>query len=105
MKHGEEISLYEGDAFMPIIPQEHILFVFFAIIVIILIAKLATAPVQTMLKLLINSLSAVILLCLISMIGQYYNFHLPINPATILLIAILGLPGLLLIAILHFIFI
>lgn len=89
---------------MPIITQEHILFVFFAIIVIVLIAKLATAPVQAMLKLLINSMAAVILLCFISMIGQYWNIHLPINPVTILLIAIFGLPGLLLVAVLHFLF-
>lgn len=90
---------------MPIIPQEHILFVFFAIVVILLIARLATAPVQAMLKLLINSMVAVMLLCFISMIGQYWNIHLPINPVTILLVAILGLPGLLLVAVLHFLFI
>lgn len=87
------------------LPQESIIFVAFAIVVIILIARLATAPVQAMLKLLINSVVAVVLLCFIGMIGEYWGVHLPINPITILLIAILGLPGLLLVALLHFIFV
>ena len=90
---------------MHILPQESILFVLFAIIVILLIARLATAPVQAMLKLLVTSVTAVILLCFISIIGEYWGIHLPINPVTILLIAILGLPGLLLVGVLHFLFV
>ena len=68
---------------------------------IFLIARLATAPVQMMLKLLMNSVLAVVILCFISMIGEYWGVHLPINPVTVLLIAILGLPGLLLVAVLY----
>ena len=90
---------------MSLLPQESIWFLLFAIVVILLIAKLATAPVQAMLKLLVNSTAAVMLLCFISIIGEYWGVHLPINPVTILLIAILGLPGLLLVAMLYFIFI
>ena len=90
---------------MHILSQESILFVLFAIIVILLIARLAAAPVQAMLKLLVNSVAAVMLLCFISIVGEYWGIHLPINPVTILLIAILGLPGLLLVGILHFLFI
>ncbi len=90
---------------MSVMPQESFIFVLFSIVVIVLIARLATSPVQAMLKLLINSVAAVILLCLIGMIGEYWGVHLPINPVTILLIAILGLPGLLLVATLHFLFI
>lgn len=90
---------------MQMIPQGSILFVFFAIAVILLIARLATAPVQMMLKLLMNSMFAVILLCFVSIAGEYWGIHLPINPVTILLIAILGLPGLLLVGVLHFLLI
>ncbi len=84
--------------------QESALFVCFAICIIIFIARLATAPMQAMCKLLMNSVVAVMLLCAVSMIGEYWGVHLPINPVTILLIAILGLPGLLLVALLYFIF-
>jgi inhibitor of the pro-sigma K processing machinery len=93
------------DVPMHLLPQEGILFVAFAIIVILLIAKLATSPIQAMVKLLVNSMAAVMLLCFISIVGEYWGIHLPINPVTILLIAILGLPGLLLVAMLYFIFI
>ena len=90
---------------MPVVPHDNLIFIVFAIVVILLIARLATAPVQAMLKLLLNSVVAVILLCFIGMIGEYWGIHLPINPVTILLIAILGLPGLLLVAVLHFLFV
>ena len=90
---------------MPVVPHDNLIFIVFAIVVILLIARLATAPVQAMLKLLLNSVVAVILLCFIGMIGEYWGIHLPINPVTILLIAILGFPGLLLVAVLHFLFV
>ena len=83
---------------MPHIQMDTVLFVFFAIALIFLIARLATAPMQVMVKLLMNSM----LSCFISMIGEYWGVHLPINPVTVLLIAILGLPGLLLISVLYF---
>ena len=54
---------------MHLLPQEGILFVAFAIIVILLIAKLATSPIQAMVKLLVNSMAAVMLLCFISIVG------------------------------------
>ena len=84
--------------------QDSVIFVCFAILVIICIARLATAPMQAMFKLLLNSMVAVMILCAISMIGEYWGIQLPINPVTILLIAILGLPGLLLVALLYAIF-
>lgn len=87
---------------MPHIQMDSVLFVFFAIALIFLIARLATAPMQVMVKLLMNSMLSVVILCFISMIGEYWGVHLPINPVTVLLIAILGLPGLLLISVLYF---
>ncbi len=86
---------------MPQIQMETVLFVFFAVAVIFLIARLAISPAQVMLKLLLNSVLAVVLLCAVSIIGEAWGIHLPINPITILLIAILGLPGLLLVAVLY----
>ena len=87
---------------MPQVQMETVLFVFFAVALIFFIARLATSPVQMMLKLLMNSLLSVVLLCFISMIGEYWGIHLPINPVTVLIIAILGLPGLLLVSVLYF---
>lgn len=86
---------------MPQIQMETILFVFFAVAVIFLIARLAISPAQTMLKLLLNSALAVVILCFVGIVGETWGVHLPINPVTVLLIAILGLPGLLLVAVLY----
>ena len=86
---------------MPQVQIETVLFVLFAVVVIFLIARLAISPAQVMLKLLLNSALAVVLLCAVSMIGDSWGVHLPVNPVTILLIAILGLPGLLLVSVLY----
>lgn len=86
---------------MPQIQMEAVLFVFFAVAIIFLIARLALSPAKAMLKLLLNSVAAVVLLCFISILGEYWGIHLPINPVTVLVIAILGLPGLLLVSVLY----
>lgn len=90
---------------MPHIQTETVLFVFFAVALIFLIARLAAAPVQMLLKLLLNSVLSVVILCLISIGGQFWDVHLPINAVTVLLVATLGLPGLLLVSLLYFLFI
>lgn len=95
----------QGGSVMTHIQMETVLFVFFAVALIFLIARLATAPVQMMLKLLLNSVLSVVILCFISIVGEYWGIHLPINPVTVLLVAILGLPGLLLISVLYFLLI
>ena len=86
---------------MPQIQMETVLFVCFAIAVIFLIARLAVSPAQVVLKLLLNSVLAVVLLCVVGILGETWGIRLPINPMTILLIAILGLPGLLLFSVLY----
>lgn len=70
-----------------------------------ILARLITAPVQLVLKLAVNSIMAVVLLCILSMLGEMWSYHLPVNPVTVLIIAILGLPGLILVAVLNFLFI
>lgn len=70
-----------------------------------LLVKLVASPVQWVMKLAVNSIIAVVMLCVLSIVGEMWAFHLPINPVTVLLIAILGIPGLLLVALLNFLFI
>ena len=55
---------------MPQIQMETVLFVCFAIAVIFLIARLAISPAQVMLKLLLNSVLAVVLLCVVGILGE-----------------------------------
>lgn len=86
------------------VSAQSVAFILFSLFIIYLIARLATAPVQAMIKLIVNSMAAVVLLCMISIVGDWWGLHLPINPVTVLLIAILGLPGLLLVLFLNFLF-
>lgn len=79
-----------------------IAFVVFSLFVVYLLARLVYSPMQTMLKLMVNSVAAVVLLCFAGIIGDYWSIHFPINPLTVLLVAILGLPGLLLVALMNF---
>lgn len=74
----------------------------FSAFIIFLLAKLFTSPMQSMLKLMINSVVAVIMLCFAGIIGEYLGIHFPINSLTVVLVAILGLPGLILIAVMNF---
>ncbi|MBR6755874.1 MAG: pro-sigmaK processing inhibitor BofA family protein [Peptococcaceae bacterium] len=77
----------------------------FSAFVIFLLAKLFASPLQSMLKLMLNSVIAVVLLCFAGIIGEYLGINFPINPLTIVLVAILGLPGLILIALMNFLLI
>ena len=70
-----------------------------------ILVRLASAPVQLMMKLAVNSIMAVVFLCILSIVGEMWSYHLPVNPVTVLIIAILGIPGLILVALLNFLFI
>ena len=70
-----------------------------------ILVRLASAPVQLVMKLAVNSIMAVDFLCILSIVGEMWSYHLPVNPVTVLIIAILGIPGLILVALLNFLFI
>ncbi len=70
-----------------------------------ILVRLASAPVQLVMKLAVNSIMAVVFLCVLSVVGEMWSYHLPVNPVTVLIIAILGIPGLILVALLNFLFI
>lgn len=53
-------------------------------------------------KLARNMLLSLVVLCVLGMIGQIFSFHLPINLPAVLILAILGLPGLGLLVVLNF---
>ena len=70
-----------------------------------ILVRLASAPVQLVMKLAVNSIMAVVFLCILSVVGEMWSYHLTVNPVTVLIIAILGIPGLILVALLNFLFI
>ena len=77
----------------------------FSAFAVVFLAKLFTSPLQSMLKLMFNSIAAVIILCFAGTLGEYLGIHFPINPLTIVLVAVLGIPGLILVALMNFLLI
>lgn len=67
----------------------------FSIVVFCLLALtlLAAFPLRFMWKELRALIVTIILLILTNIIGRPFNFHIGINPLTVLFISILGVPG------------
>ena len=82
-----------------------VLLVLVASFLVYIFVKLAATPIQLVMKLAVNSIMAIVFLCVLSVLGEMWSYHLPVNPVTVLIIAILGIPGLILVALLNFLFI
>ena len=61
---------------------------------IFFIVYLVVKPFRWVLKIIFNSLLGVVFLWVINIIGQGLGFHIPINLLTILIVGLLGIPGL-----------
>lgn len=72
-----------------------------AILIVCLIAKLLSAPLKLIWKLLINALIGGICLILVNFIGGFFQFHIDINFITALVAGVLGLPGIVILFILQ----
>ena len=70
------------------------------IIGIIIIGKIFIVPLKVILKLVFNSIIGVVLLYVINIIGATCGLHIGINLITALIVGILGIPGVILLAIL-----
>ena len=69
--------------------SELIIFGLIGIVVLYLVLKLLKWP----LKILINGIIGLVLLCLTNYFGTYFNFSLEINAVTALISGFLGIPG------------
>lgn len=81
-----------------------ILATFLLLVVLFFVLRLVLGPLKIITRLLINSGLALGCLLLINLVGQRWGFHLPINPVSVIGVGILGLPGLLLLALLTYLF-
>lgn len=74
------------------------------IIAMIIIAKLFSWPFKKILKLVFNIALGLVLILLINNFGQGIGLHIPFNTVTALVSGILGLPGVVCLVILNYIF-
>ncbi len=62
--------------------------------------KIFVLPIKSILKLILNSILGGILIFLINLVGNIFNFHIGINIFTVICIGILGIPGAILLVVL-----
>lgn len=63
------------------------------VIILFFFGKIFVLPIKSILKLIGNSILGAILIYVINLIGGAFNFHIGLNFITILFVALLGVPG------------
>lgn len=58
-----------------------------------IMGKLFIVPIKIMLKILLNSILGGILIFIINLVGNFFNFHIGLNIITSIFIGVLGIPG------------
>ncbi len=74
------------------------------IIALIILAKVFSWPLKKILKLLLNILIGLIMILLVNVFGGKIGLTIPFNGVTALVAGLLGVPGVICLAILHYIF-
>ena len=74
-----------------------------AVVAVFIILKILAWPLKKIVKILINILVGALLLMLVNYVGAFFNFSIAINWVSALVVGVLGIPGVILLAILQFI--
>ena len=83
--------------------MEYFIFVV-TIIALIIIAKLLAWPLKKIFKLVMNILIGLLLILLVNNFGASIGLHIPFNKITAIISGIFGIPGVICLVILHYIF-
>lgn len=74
------------------------------VIAVIIIAKILSWPLKIIIKLVLNIIIGLILLLLVNTFAGPIGLHIPFNTVTALVAGTLGIPGVILLIILNYIF-
>ena len=80
--------------------MQTILVYILAVLGVFLIAKIFSAPIKLIIKLLANALAGGITLIIINWVGTFFNFHIDLNFFSALITGALGIPGIIILLIL-----
>lgn len=83
--------------------MQYIIFIL-CIIAVIIIAKIFSWPLKKIIKLVINIIVGLIMILLVNVFGDEIDLHIPFNIVTALISGILGVPGVICLIVLHYIF-
>lgn len=80
--------------------MQTILVYILAVLGVCLIAKIFSAPIKLVLKLILNAIIGGIALIIINWIGGFFGFHIDLNFISALITGALGIPGIVILIIL-----
>jgi inhibitor of the pro-sigma K processing machinery len=66
-----------------------------------LVCKILAVPLKILWKLLINAVIGAVLLLIFNFVGGFINFTIPITPISALVAGILGIPGVIILALIQ----
>lgn len=72
------------------------------LVILFIVLKLLTLPMKLIIKLLINGVVGGVIIFLVNLIGANFGFIINLNWITALIVGILGVPGVVIVAILQF---
>jgi len=73
------------------------------LVILYFLARLMLIPLRVIARLLINGIIGGLLLATFNLAGSYFGLYLAINPITVLVAGLLGVPGVLLLAAIRYI--
>lgn len=65
----------------------------FGLLLIYIVGRVMMFPFKLVMKFVINAVVGGVVLWVVNYLGSYFNFHIPINPVTALIVGFLGIPG------------
>ena len=74
-----------------------------ALVVVYIILKVLSLPFKLVIKLLVNGVLGGIIIWIVNLVGANFGFAITLNWITALVAGILGIPGVIILIILHFI--
>lgn len=83
--------------------MQYVIFVL-CIIALIIIAKIFSWPLKKIIKLILNIIIGLIMILLVNVFGENIGLHIPFNIVTAVISGTLGIPGVICLIILHYIF-
>lgn len=75
-----------------------------SIVAVIVIAKIFSWPFRKIFKLVLNIALGLIMILIVNVFGQNIGLHIPFNIVTALISGILGLPGVICLIVINYIF-
>lgn len=83
--------------------MEYVLFIF-VVIAMIIVAKFLSWPLKKIFKLIFNVILGLVMILLVNVFGVSIGLSIPFNFVTAAVAGLLGLPGVIVLVILHYIF-